>query len=57
MNQIELPEDLPITFTAKEISEMMAHLSRGEYGFVAPIIGVLNERMLKAHKDSLEPKK
>lgn len=55
MNQINVDDNLKVTFTAAEIAQVINHLSKGTFEFVAMPIEFLNARILEAHNNSKAP--
>lgn len=56
MNQINVDDNLKVTFTAAELAHIINHLSKGPFDFVAEPIGLLNNRILEAHEATKKSK-
>ena len=51
---IQVPDEMPVTFTAKELTDLINHLGTGQFNFVNPIISFMNERLIQAYQSTTE---
>ncbi len=49
--QIQVPDEMPVKITAKEVSEIIAYLENGAFKFVNPVIQALQNAMIKSYQE------
>ncbi|HEY4756054.1 MAG TPA: hypothetical protein VIH28_08375 [Ignavibacteriaceae bacterium] len=51
-NTIEVPDELEVKFTAKELTDLINYLGTGRFDFVNPVITLINTKIIEAYQST-----